>query len=332
MDIQSEIINNIDSEGYDDFTKIRWIYLYVCRLFSYDLRFPYANQDLKKQIYNKELDIKNVEEFEIVCYTFARVLQDILALFGFKSEIVRKDLSTFTHTHVIVKCNDYFIKLDPTTRHDVTRVKMNSSTLDFLPTENIPGFNEMLSEADKIIKSNYEEIDPYIKYDNETILTLLNVIEESAIERKLSDSELFFEKIHYLFSLINTRTDFNRYDDIDYYFGYLITKFKLNEKKAIVNGKEVTKKVARIKPAIFFKKDDNNMKDIINISFIDYENMPPIFYLLKKDGDNFKAREIFKEEALEILDEYETPIPYHQYIFKEAAQKLSSKEKNGIII
>lgn len=332
MDLKSQVIENLDNKVYDDFTKIRWIYLYVCRLFSYDMRFPYASESLKKEIYNKELDIENIEDFEVICYSLAKVLVDTLALYGFESEIVRTDLSKFTHAYVIVKHKDFVIKLDPTKRHDVTRVKMNSTTLDFTSLNEEPNFVERLEESDKIINNNYKDIDTYVMYDNKTIEELVKVIENSAKQRNLTESELFFEKIEYLFSLINTRTDFKRYDDIDYYMAYLIKKFKLNEKRIIVNNEIFTTKINYVKPAMLFNCNDKSMKDIINITFIDYENMPPIFYLLRKEGDSFNVREIYQDEALELLNEYQIPNPYFQNVFKEAAKKLAKSNEKGIII
>ena len=45
MNLKEEITSYLDSHDYDDFTKIRWIYLYVCSIFSYDKEYI-----LKKQI------------------------------------------------------------------------------------------------------------------------------------------------------------------------------------------------------------------------------------------------------------------------------------------
>ena len=332
MDLESQITSNLGSKGYDDFTTIRWIYLYVCRMFSYDTRFPYAKQDLKEKIYNKKIDLKNAEDFEVVCYTIARVLVDILTLYGFESQIIRESKGQFTHAYVIVKHKNYVIKLDPTARHDITRVKMNSTTLDFTSLTDEDYFLDELLEADKEITSNYKDIDFSEFYNNKSIIKLVNVIEESAKKRNLSDCELFFEKIEYLFSLINRRTDFKRYDDIDYYFAYLIKKFKVNEKTSIINGKKAIQKINYVKPSVFFNINDKSMKDVINITFIDYENMPPVFYLLRKEGETFKAREIFKDEAMELLSKYESPAYQCQYIFQEAAKKLATGKEKGIII
>ena len=39
MNVKNDIIVFLEKSGFDDFTKIRYIYLYVCDLFSYDIRF-----------------------------------------------------------------------------------------------------------------------------------------------------------------------------------------------------------------------------------------------------------------------------------------------------
>lgn len=330
IDLESQVANILGNNSYNDLFKIRWLYLYVCKMFSYDIRFIYAKENLKEEIYNKLVDIKNIEDFEIVCYTIARVLVDALSLYGYECKIIREHENKFTHVYVVVKCKDYVLKLDPTKRHDLTRVKMNSTTLDFISLNKSSIFEDELKDTDKIITNNYHDIDKNVFYDNETIMKLVQVVEDSAEKRNLSDCELFFEKIEYLFSLINTRTDLKRYDDMDYYFSYLIKKFKLNQKTEIINDQPFTTKINRIKPAVFFNTNDKSMRDIISITIIEYENMPPIFYLLKKEGDNFKAREIFRNEAIELLKQYNNPMC--QFIFESAAMRLATENKGKLII
>lgn len=321
MNIESQIADIFENNSYNDLFKVRWLYLYVCKLFSYDLRYIFAKDDLREEIYDKKIDIKNIEDFEIVCYTIARIIIDILNSYGYKCELVREVDTRFSHVYVVVKCKDYTLKLDPTKRHDLTRVKINSNTLDFKLLNDNPKYIDEINEIDKVITNNYKDIDKNVFYDNLTIEKLVQVVEEDAKKRNLLESELFFEKIEYLYCLVNTRNDLNRWDDIDYYYSYLIKKFKLNERTEIVDGKAVTTKINRIKPAIFFKNDDNNMKDIISLTIIEYENFPPIFYLLKKEGKKFKAREIFRDETIELLKQYRNPVC--QFIFESAALRLS---------
>lgn len=329
MNIESQIANIFENNNYNDLFKVRWLYLYVCKLFSYDMRFIYAENNLKEEIYDKKIDIKNIEDFEIVCYTIARVLLDILNSYGYKCEIVKEHDTKYSHVYVVVKCKDYTLKLDPTKRHDLTRVKINSNTLDFKLLNDNPNFNDELKETDEIITNNYKDIDKNIFYDNQTIEKLVQIVEDGAKKRNLSECELFYEKIEYLYSLINTRSDLKRCDDMDYYYSYLIKKFKLNEKTESINGKVVTTKINRVKPAIFFKNDDQNMRDFISLTIIEYEGLSPIFYLLKKDGETFKAREIYKKEAIELLKQYRNPVC--QFIFESAALKLSTENLGKLI-
>lgn len=319
MNIKEDILTELSKNKYeDDFIKIRYIYLYVCKMFSYDVRFMYADKDLKEEIYKKEIDIENVEDYEIVCYTFAKILVDTLNLFNIDAQIIRENSNTFSHVYVIVKYRNGVLKLDPTKRHDNTRVKLNSSTLDFVKLDdNDTEFYDELLYADRIITNNYESIDTDVYYNNQSIVKLVNIIEDSAKLRKISKSELFFEKLEYIISLVNTRHDLIRYDDIDYYYSYLIRKFNLNDKKFYV------------KPGIFFKSNDKSMKDIINITLVKYKDFPPLFYLLRKEGKNFKMREIFKDEALELLTQYENPCI--KSTFLDYAQLLAVDKNNGII-
>lgn len=326
MDMLEEIFNALDGKGYDDFTKIRWIYLYVCEKFSYDTRYIYAPQSMKEDIYNTKIDITNVEDFEVVCYTLARILVDVLSMFGYKCEIKRETNSTLTHAYVIVYHKDYTLKLDPTKRHDVTRVKMNSTTKDFESLEDNDLFSDELLEADKKIASSFDGLYISKKFIKNKITKILEEINICAKEQNLSKEEIFFKKIEALYEMINSRTDLKRYDDIDFYYSYLLSAFKINYEE-VEEGKYI--KHNYVKPAILFNVNDKSMKDIINISYIQYNDLPPIFYLLRKEKNSFKIREIFKEEALELLSQYENP--FCQYMLEQAAKQLPTSKKGNII-
>ena len=294
MDMLKEVINCLDQSGFDDFTKIRWIYLYVCEKFSYDVRYIYATKDLKEKIYNKKVDLTNVQDYEYVCYTYAHILVDLLNIYGFESEIVKEVKNRdITHVYVVVKCNDKLIKLDPTTKHDTTRVKMKNGTLDFQSLVDDPTFYDDLNEADNVIKSYKKStINDDEKYDYDTIMKIMAAMTENFSKNKVLPNEMFFDKLKVIFEIVNAKKSFTRYDDIDYYFSYLLKKFKINEKKIYV------------KPAIFFRKDDKSMKDIINLILVEYDNMPPLFFIMEKIDKNYQIREIAKDEVLEKLELY----------------------------
>lgn len=312
MNLKNEILNELSKDDYkDDFLKIRYIYLQICNTFSYDVRFIYATQDLKNEIYNKKINLEHVEEYEFACYTFARALVDALALYNFDAKIIKEHKGNFPHAYVIVRYKNQILKLDPTTRHDNTRVKMQSNTLDFisLNDEDIT-FIDKLKEADCIIKKSLKNnIDLTIYYNDETITKLVKMIENSAIQRGINDIDLFFEKLEYIILLINTRTDLKKYDDIDYYYSYLIKKFKINKKQKNY-----------IKPAIFFKNGDKYLKDIINITLVEYEGFPPLFYILAKEKENYKIKKMDREEIIELLKNYNSPSV--QFYFEQKILKM----------
>lgn len=332
MNIKDDILNTLESKGYDDFTKIRWIYLYVCEMFSYDTRFYFADQDLKEKIYNSEVNLTNVEEFEFVCYTISRVLVDILTELGYDALIIKDGSNKFSHAYVEVKFNDHILKLDPTKRHDITRMKMNSTTLDFETGQKDDCFSDRLLETDKNIAGDFNGLYFSDKSVIKRTEKFLQELEIEVKEKKLSKEEVFFRKIDTLNGMINSRTDLKRYDDIDFYYSYLLRALKINKKEYWAGGKIALEDYPYVKPVVLFNKDDKSMKDIINISFVQYEKLPPIFYLLKKEGENFIVREIFKDEAIEILKQYHCPFNRCQFMLEDAVKRLASGNKNGIIL
>lgn len=294
MNLEEEIINYIDSHDMDDFTKIRWIYLYVSSKFSYDVRINLGSLVDKEEVYYKKVDIKNVEEYEIVCYTMANVLIDALSLYGFKGELVREKDQELTHVYVRVVLKDRVIKLDPMKRHDHTRIKMNSQTLDFSSLVDDPGFEEEVREADK--KIHYPNLDKkkYPDYYNDTaIKNLAIILNNEARENNYSKEELFFKKLELIKILINKRDDFTRYDDIDYYMGYLVKNLGVNSLNQVY-----------FKPIVFYKVNDDKSWDIINIILVDYPKFPPIFYVMRKKDKNYVMEEVSYQEVLEYIKEY----------------------------
>jgi len=322
MNLIENIYNALNGKGYDDFTKIRWIYLYVCELFSYDTRYYIASDSMKLEIYNTEINPTNVEEFEVVCYALSRVLIDVLEEFGYKGEIIRETDKTFTHVYVHVKMDGYILRLDPTKHHDITRVKMNIPTKDFEALSDYEYFSDMLMHADKAITSDFSNFQVSENTLKDTVNKILQEISQYADEHNLSESEVFLKKLEIIHQMVNSRTDLKKYSDIDFYYSYLLKIFKLKQ----ISDKRY------IRPVILFNVNDDSKRDIINISLVQFDNFQPIFYLIKKEGDSFKIREIFKDEALELLSNYENPIYSCQKMLVENAKRLATGKKNGIIL
>ncbi len=289
----------------NDFEKIRYIYLYVCKKFSYDVRFIFALPSMKREIYNKEVDITHVEDFEIVCYTYSKILKEILDYYGYESEVIKEDSRSETpHAYVIAKLGNRLLRLDPVTKHDTTRVKMNIATYDFAPVNEDLTFSDDLEDADALMKrmNFFRGTSDAVKWNN--WLASLNTYSVHP------DPEIrFFNIFNAIISTMNVTKDLNRYDDLDYFFSYAIKKLGINEKRVIV------------KPATFFNDDDPSMRDMITIILVEYNPDLPIFYIIEPTEDGFYTRQIDSEEVLEKLSHYSNYVT-DEY-FKNAARKSS---------
>ena len=318
------LIENIENyfnehKDFDNFTKIRYIYLYICKTFSYDLKYYLNNREIKNSIYNEVIDIKNVKKHEYVCSSISNALIDVLKYFGYEA-ILQKESDNSRHVYVIVECEkeglNYKIKMDPTKRHDLTRVKLDSPTIDFVDLNNSKFFMDDLMYSDKLIKETLPIINHEEQYDTITIKELNSVINESAKNRNLSPKKLFDEKIEYIMCLINIRKNLNTYDDMDYYYSYIIRNFD-------VNGISMIK---YLKTANFFSKDYN---DMIWLTDVNFEDLCHYMLVLKHDDNGFKISKISKNQTIDYLKNYFND--QCQYIFENWSLSLddSSLEVNS---
>ena len=307
MNLIEELDLAFNKTDMDDFTRLRYIYLYVCKKFSYDTRFMFALPSMKREIYNKEFDIQNIEEYEIVCYTFAKLLKDILDHYHYKTDLIREESRSETpHVYIVVTLGNRKVKLDPTIKHDTSRVKMNIMTYNFESLTDDYTFSDDLEDADMIMKriNMYRSDNDNTKMSN--LLSLFGVYSNGP-DPKIN----FFNTFNAIVATVNMSKDLTRYDDVDYFFSYAIKKTKLNDQGIV------------IRPSTFFNVDDPTMKDIISIILIEYDINMPVFYIMEKLGDNYHIRPIENEEVLEKLDHYKNYVTDEYY--RTAAQNNSYK-------
>lgn len=172
--------------------KIRFLYLRVCQLFTYDSRYHYISvlghkgKKLQKEILNKQFDLKNVTDFRGVCSSissaFAIIVEELL---GVKVDLQMGD-------HVWAKFTSCYgqIKTDAT-MGDLTRAKMGVATRGYQLLENKEQrmeFEQQIYQMDIIIN--------YIKYVYPSIIMMLlkggnreNAVMELNIEDRLRDQD-----------------------------------------------------------------------------------------------------------------------------------------------
>lgn len=307
MNIIEELDLAFKETEMDDFTKIRYIYLYVCKKFSYDIRFLFALPKLKKEIYDKKVDIENVQDFEIVCYTFAKVIRDILEHYGYQCKLIKEDNRSDTpHAYVIVKLGQRVLRLDPVTKHDSSRVKINIPTYDFAPMVDDPTFSDDLEDADELMKkiNFYKSDKESMKFNNWlSSLTSYGIGPDPEIR--------YLNVFNAIVSTFNLNKSLKRYDDVDYFLSYALRKSKINDYRTIVRS------------ATFFNNDDPTMSDLITLIIFEYNHNRPLFYILEPYDDGFHIRQIDSEEMLDKLSHYSNYIT-DEY-FKNAAKKGDHK-------
>ena len=303
MNIIEELDLAFKNIEMDDFTKIRYIYLYVCKKFSYDIRFLFALPSLKREIYDKKVDIENVQDFEIVCYTFAKIIRDILEHYGYQCDLIKDDSRSETpHAYVIVKLGTRVLRLDPVTKHDSSRVKINIPTYDFAPMVDDPTFSDDLEEADEFMKkiNFYKSDEDSIKFNN-----WLSSLSSYATG---PDPQIRYLNIfNAIVSTLNLNKGLTRYDDVDYFLSYALKKSKINDSRMIV------------RTATFFNNDDPTMMDMITLIIFEYDKDMPLFYIIEPKNGGYHTRQISSEEALDKLNHYSNYIT-DEY-FKNAAKK-----------
>ena len=307
MNIIEELDLAFKKTEMDDFTKIRYIYLYVCKKFSYDIRFLFALPNLKKEIYDKKVDIENVQDFEIVCYSFAKVIRDILEHYGYQCKLIKEDNRSDTpHAYVIVKLGPRVLRLDPVTKHDSSRVKINIPTYDFVPMVDDPTFSDDLEEADELMKklNFYKSDEESMKFNN--WLSSL-----SSYGSGPNPMLRYLNIFNAIVSTMNLNKSLTKYDDVDYFFSYALRKSKINDFRTIV------------RTATFFNNDDPTMMDMITLIIFEYDPKMPLFYIIEPKDGSFHVRQIDSEEMLYKLSHYSNYIT-DEY-FKNAAKKGDHK-------
>ena len=300
MNFEAEVVRVIQDNNFDDFTKIRYIYRAVCAKFSYDVRMTIGNFDLKREVYNKKIDLTNVKEFEIACYTYCRIIVDLLSIFGIRAEIVRESRGQFPHAYVIVNHKGMVLKLDPTKKHDTTRVKMGLPTYDFTTEVDDSSFSDNVEEADSNIRSVIKRTYENQFYDFSEINKIASIMINDVKSGSVSPEDSFYLRLNTIINLVNTRYDFVSYDDIDYYLDYLIKKFNMNYNYRF-NEEEVF-----IRPAVFYVADedkDPEMRDIINIILVDFNGLHSCYIMENVDG-HYQIKSLPFDKLDEKLEKY----------------------------
>ena len=174
MNIINEIISNINVNKISvlpsELRKIalaKMIYIESAKYFYRDELFFLFKEDLKlrNKIYNKEIDFNNLNNGNITCNSYCKILCYLFSLYNIESKKIDYDFKRYIHTKIMVD-NKYII--DPLV--DLINVKMCARLSSFCEKEH--GYSEIREEYNKIINQA-------IDYDENKYEKVLNKIKEN---------------------------------------------------------------------------------------------------------------------------------------------------------
>ena len=149
MNLVELLANELRNKHLTDFEKVRYIYLRCCEIFSFDTRWHYPqffeDKDFKQKLIDKKFDIENIDNYLVVCHSFAKELLKPLIEELTDLEI---GLEMGKHTIATLDYGPEKWELDATIG-DLTRVKAKLVTNGF--TAYSSKYNKRLEETDEII-------------------------------------------------------------------------------------------------------------------------------------------------------------------------------------
>lgn len=215
------------TKDYSELEKVRYVYLELGKIMSFDLDFSFGNMKNKLKIYN---DCKKEEEylqkyFEnqiIICKSLAYLLEYILNQMGIKAETIFEDSGNPNYKHVlnlITLNNGFSFKVD--LQADLENIQAHLKT-NFFGIHSKFGFTIFSSELSRI-----DQKIGYISEKNGYTNDYLYLI-----NRALKNNVSIDQKVEFILQNINVYTDNKKvkYAERRWYY-LLFIKSLLTEKE-----------------------------------------------------------------------------------------------------
>ena len=160
--MESKFINMLDDmpEGLSDIEKLRWIYIKVCKRFSYDLEY-WSKLDKSKSIFYKSID--DIKDNKVVCSTISEIFTRLSKKAGLDVKTLVVDEYGydygFQHGHALNEVNINGQKVYCSLIYDLEKVKFGAMTRGFM----IDDIEEEMGET-AISDEDLQAIDDKIGY------------------------------------------------------------------------------------------------------------------------------------------------------------------------
>ena len=238
--IHIDKINNID-EDVRELAIVRYVMKEASKMFYRDYTFFLDKENIKDRegIYNKKVDLNNIQNFAIVCKSYCNIIMDLLKqVYNIDSELVSPFEDKFRHVDLLIKAkNGKNYIVDPLT--DLIEMQVSMRTNNFASEEYYnSNYTGILNNISFLNENTLAEIDTKIGYKNDGIYlndflkllkTKLDNIEELlktndlvAFEllgqeydgRKFSEKEKTELKLKFISKYLNNRKNLNGIVDL----------------------------------------------------------------------------------------------------------------------
>lgn len=195
MDLLKLLDEELSKKHLTEFEKVRYIYLRTCELFSFDAKYNSASlfdENLYNAILNRKIDIRNVNNFLVVCHSYSDALIKLIR----ELTTAQVELHQGAHSYVYYYEKDYTIWHLDATYGDMSRVKLNLGTYGFssgglYSREKLIEIDETMGYQTKSKLEYLKEIDVSSK---EAIFKSINILlKNSKCKKEFSDALFFVE-------------------------------------------------------------------------------------------------------------------------------------------
>lgn len=148
-------------KNLDQDEKIRYVYIFLGKRFKKDVRFFYGTDEMKKAIYNRDIDIKSKNSFSMICKSIGQTYLEAFKEMGIEAELIQNNNSnsSIKHVDIVVKGeNDASYYLNP--MFDLFKIQLGCRTIRFASmTQKYPEKNFSYISYDRL-----KEIDDKLGY------------------------------------------------------------------------------------------------------------------------------------------------------------------------
>ena len=270
MNLLKQLDNELNNRHYNNFEKIRYIYLKTCKLFYFDSRYYYIESFDKKlfnKIINKKIDITNVDDFGVICHSYSKYV-----LYRLINELTNANviLQTGSHSYLKYKDDSGSNWILDATLGDLSRIKVGIRSNGFTCSESwFADYQKFLDEVDDSIGYEYKERKDFIKYLNQnSFKELIKSVNDLVNDSELNNftDVLFFVK-WLLHGSFYTFSDCTGMDKNCNFYNFIYDEFnndlfclsKVNNKYGINNisfdeGLQLSKKLSMNSKSFFNNK------------------------------------------------------------------------------